>query len=89
MLLQFLLQVQDNRGPCDTPADVDRLLDRMQTQKEKTEALKDQMRVFKIVFGLKSPALKLTQPLPDLTASLKSGRSAPSGTVRTCPACTC
>ena len=47
-------------------------MERMLSKKEQIAALKDEMRFYKIVLGFKSPALKLTQPLPELTRCLKA-----------------
>ena len=64
-------EVRQHGGPCQLASDVDIMLRQLPTQKAKIQALKSEMRYFKLVLGFTSPELKLTQPLDDLTNSLK------------------
>ena len=54
-------QLQQHSGPCRTPADVDRLLQRFQLQRERKSALQAEISYHKVVLEQKSPLLRTSQ----------------------------
>ena len=54
-------QLQQHSGPCRTPADVDRLLQRFQLQRERKSALQAEINYHKVVLERKSPLLRTSQ----------------------------
>ena len=68
---EIVRKVQQHSGPCKTPADVDRMLQRFHLQRERTEALKLEMKYSKVILGFKSPLLKTTQTYQRLADNLK------------------
>ena len=68
---EIVRKLGQHSGPCKTPADVDRMLQRFHLQKEHTEALKLEMKYSKVILGFKSPLLKTTQTYQMLVDNLK------------------
>ena len=53
----IIRSLQQHRGPCQTPDDVDHLLQRFGLQRERRAALQAEMNYHKVVLGVKSPLL--------------------------------
>ena len=62
--------VKEHGGPCLSGKCVDKLVTSLSTLKEKTEAVKNEIRYQKLILGADSPLLKLTCPLDTLLANL-------------------
>ena len=62
--------VKEHGGPCLSGKCVDKLVASLSTLKEKTQAVKNEIRYQKLILGAESPLLKLTCPLDTLLANL-------------------
>ena len=58
----IIRSLQQHRGPCQTPDDVDHLLQRFGLQRERRAALQAEMNYHKVVLGVKSPLLRTALP---------------------------
>ena len=58
----IIRSLQQHRGPCQTPDDVDHLLQRSGLQRERRAALQAEMNYHKVVLGVKSPLLRTALP---------------------------
>ena len=58
----IIRSLRQHRGPCQTPDDVDHLLQRFGLQRERRAALQAEMNYHKVVLGVKSPLLRTALP---------------------------
>ena len=58
----IIRSLRQHRGPCQTPDDVDHLLQRFGLQWERRAALQAEMNYHKVVLGVKSPLLRTALP---------------------------
>ena len=58
----IIRSLRQHSGPCQTPDDVDHLLQRFGLQRERRAALQVEMNRHKVVLGVKSPLLRTALP---------------------------